>query len=104
MLASARPTDTIFLTLMVAIAQLVERQIVVLDVAGSSPVSHPFEALFAHVVNKALIISHHFFQDPRKTLYLTAASPRPMQYRFRSVRINNRSPDMAGVDMTTSCI
>ena len=26
---------------MVAIAQLVERQIVVLDVAGSSPVSHP---------------------------------------------------------------
>ena len=35
--------------LMVAIAQLVERQVVVLDVAGSSPVSHP-KRLFQNYV------------------------------------------------------
>ena len=41
---------------MVAIAQLVERQIVVLDVAGSSPVSHPSEALFTKPVDKAFLL------------------------------------------------
>lgn len=29
---------------MVGVAQLVERQVVVLNVAGSSPVTHPFDA------------------------------------------------------------
>ena len=42
-LASAPSADTISATSTVAIAQLVERQIVVLDVAGSNPVSHPLK-------------------------------------------------------------
>ena len=41
---------------MVAIAQLVERQIVVLDVAGSSPVSHPSQALPADVADEAFFL------------------------------------------------
>lgn len=40
-LASRISQSTILAPVMVAIAQLVERQIVVLDVAGSNPVSHP---------------------------------------------------------------
>ena len=41
---------------MVAIAQLVERQIVVLDVAGSSPVSHPSNRLVCKTASKAIFI------------------------------------------------
>ena len=46
---------------MVAIAQLVERQIVVLDVAGSSPVSHPFESLVRKISGKAFLLIETVF-------------------------------------------
>ncbi len=35
---------------LVAVAQLVERQVVVLDVAGSSPVGHPFFMLTKRII------------------------------------------------------
>src|ERR1700722_11215325 len=40
---------------MVAVAQLVERQVVVLDVAGSSPVGHPFSRLSSAMLSKRII-------------------------------------------------
>ena len=77
---------------MVAIAQLVERQIVVLDVAGSSPVSHPLKrALSANPVDKAFSFaasmrSHPLSRDRTSNTYTVLSKNRQDRPDSRHLR------------------
>ena len=51
---------------MVGVAQLAERQVVVLDVVGSNPIAHPKKRMIVQVADQRKLEVDHWAMDPAR--------------------------------------